>query len=97
MFSNYQEIIKNWGLAVNSMGFTDNQVKNQMDSISRRLQTLKADLTGMVTQAGNGAHLGAMVGAIRHGVLYWHGLQHRDDSVGLELLRPEHRLHLFWA
>ena len=54
MFSNYQEIIKNWGLAVNSMGFTDNQVKNQMDSISRRLQTLKADLTGMVTQAGNG-------------------------------------------
>lgn len=54
MFSNYQEIIKNWGLAVSSMGFTDEQVKNQMDSISRRLQTLKADLTGMVTQAGNG-------------------------------------------
>ncbi|MDY4474050.1 phage tail tape measure protein [Mitsuokella sp.] len=54
MFSNYQEIIKNWGLAVNSMGFTDEQVKNQMDSISRRLKKLKADLIGMVTQAGNG-------------------------------------------
>lgn len=53
MFSNYQEIIKNWGLAVNSMGFTDNQVKNQMDSLSRRIKKLKADLTGMVAQGGN--------------------------------------------
>ena len=53
MFSNYQEIIKNWGLAVNSMGFTDNQVKNQMDSLSRRIGKLKADLTGMVAQGGN--------------------------------------------
>lgn len=50
MFSNYKEIIKNWGLAVNSMGFTDNQVKNQMDSLSRRINKLKADLTGMVAQ-----------------------------------------------
>lgn len=53
MFSNYQEIIKNWGLAVNSMGFTDNQVKNQMDSLSRRINKLKADLTGMVAQGDN--------------------------------------------
>ena len=53
MFSNYQEIIKNWGLAVNSMGFTDNQVKNQIDSLSRRINKLKADLTGMVAQGGN--------------------------------------------
>lgn len=53
MFSNYQEIIKNWGLAVNSMGFTDNQVKNQMDSLSRRINKFKADLTGMVAQGGN--------------------------------------------
>ena len=53
MFSNYQEIIKNWVLAVNSMGFTDNQVKNQMDSLSRRINKLKADLTGMVAQGGN--------------------------------------------
>ncbi|WP_337571493.1 hypothetical protein [Mitsuokella jalaludinii] len=53
MFSNYQEIIKNWGLAVNSMGFTDNQVKNQMDSLSRRINKLKADLTGMVAQGGS--------------------------------------------
>lgn len=53
MFSNYQEIIKNWGLAVNSMGFTDNQVKNQMDSLSRRINKLKADLTGLVAQGGN--------------------------------------------
>ena len=53
MFSNYQEIIKNWGLAVNSMGFTDNQVKNQMDSLSRRINKLKADLTGLIAQGGN--------------------------------------------
>lgn len=53
MFSNYKEIIRNWGLAVNSMGFTDNQVKNQMDSLSRRINKLKADLTGMVAQGGN--------------------------------------------
>lgn len=53
MFSNYQEIIKNWGLAVNSMGFTDNQVKNQMDSLSRRINKLKADLNGIVAQSGN--------------------------------------------
>lgn len=54
MFSNYQEIIKSWGLAVNSMGFTDNQVKNQMDSLSRRISKLKTDLTGIVAQGSNG-------------------------------------------
>ena len=53
MFSNYKEIIRNWGLAVNSMGFTDNQVKNQMDSLSRRINKLKADLTGIVAQGSN--------------------------------------------
>ena len=35
------------------MGFTDNQVKNQMDSLSRRINKLKADLTGLVAQGGN--------------------------------------------
>lgn len=54
MFSSYEEIIKNWGIAVNSMGFTDNQVKTQMDSISRRTKTLKADLVGLTEQGANG-------------------------------------------
>lgn len=54
MFSSYEEIVKNWGIAVNSMGFTDKQVATQMDSISRRLKTLKADLVGLAEQGANG-------------------------------------------
>lgn len=48
MFSDYGEIIKNWGLAVRSMNFTDTQVQTQMDSLSRRIQQLKTDMESLL-------------------------------------------------
>jgi hypothetical protein len=48
----YKEFIRTWGQAVNSMGFTDKQVGMQLDTISRRLGTLKADLMSMNVSAG---------------------------------------------
>ena len=48
----YKEFIRTWGQAVNSMGFTDKQVGMQLDTISRRIGTLKADLMSMNVSAG---------------------------------------------
>ena len=54
MMSNYQEIINNWKLAIESQGFTQEQVEKQLDTISRKYQTLKDQLSGMIMSAGNG-------------------------------------------
>ena len=48
----YKEFIRTWGQAVNSMGFTDKQVGMQLDTISRRIGTLKADLMSINVSAG---------------------------------------------
>ena len=48
----YKEFIRTWGQAVNSMGFTDKQVGMQLDTINRRIGTLKADLMSMNVSAG---------------------------------------------
>lgn len=48
----YKSFISTWGQAVNSVGFTDKQVGMQLDTISRRLGTLKADLMSMNVSAG---------------------------------------------
>ncbi len=48
----YKEFIRTWGQAVNSVGFTDKQVGMQLDTISRRIGTLKADLMSMNVSAG---------------------------------------------
>jgi len=53
MFSDYKEIIKNWGMAIQSQGFTDEQIKTQMDSISNRAKQLKNDLESIVINGGN--------------------------------------------
>lgn len=50
----YKEIIKNWGQAVDSQGFTDKQVEVQMDSITRRMAKFKADLEGIWITGTNG-------------------------------------------
>lgn len=50
----YKEIIKNWGQAVDSQGFTDKQVEVQMDSITRKMAKFKADLEGIWITGTNG-------------------------------------------
>lgn len=52
--SSYQEIINNWKLAIESQGFTQEQVEKQLDTISRKYQTLKDQLSGIIMSAGNG-------------------------------------------
>ena len=48
----YKEFIRTWGEAVNSMGFTDKQVGMQLDTISRRMQTLKTDIQSIAVSGG---------------------------------------------
>lgn len=61
MFSNYEDLIKTWGMAVDSKGFTDTQVMTQMDSISRRAQQLKTDLESLVV----GGSMGGLAESIK--------------------------------
>ena len=48
----YKEFIRTWGESVNSMGFTDKQVGMQLDTISRRMQTLKTDVQSIAVSGG---------------------------------------------
>ena len=60
----YKEFIRTWGQAVNSMGFTDKQVGMQLDTISRRIGTLKADLVSMNVSAGRNGLVTVLKGTI---------------------------------
>lgn len=53
MMSSYQEIIKNWKIAIDSQGFTQEQVEKQLDTISRKYQRLKDQLSGVIMNTGN--------------------------------------------
>lgn len=53
MLGDYQEFIRTWGEAVNSTGFTAEQVGMQLNTISRGMKTLTADLQGLVVNGGN--------------------------------------------
>lgn len=64
MLSDYKEIIKNWELAIDSKGFTEGQVAEQMDTVARKYQTLKDELTGLLSNAGNGGIQSAIKGLL---------------------------------
>lgn len=53
MFGDYKEFISAWGKAVDATGFTTEQIKMQMDTIARKIETLKADMEGLVVSGGN--------------------------------------------
>lgn len=48
----YDELIKVYGIAVNSAGMTEKQIAMQMDTIARKAEQLKATLTGLATNSG---------------------------------------------
>ena len=54
MLSDYKEIVNNWNLALHSQGFTEEQIKGQMDTLARKYQTLKTEITGVIMNTGNG-------------------------------------------
>ena len=64
MLSDYKEIVHNWELAINSQGFTEGQVMEQMDTVARKWQTLKDQLEGLIVNAGNGGVQDAIKGLI---------------------------------
>lgn len=64
MLSDYKEIIKNWELAIDSQGFTEGQVAEQMDTVARKYQTLKDELTGLLSNAGDGGIQSAIKGLL---------------------------------
>lgn len=53
MFGDYKEFIRAWGEAVNATGFTEKQIEMQMDTIARKIETLKADMQGLVMNTAN--------------------------------------------
>ena len=60
----YKEFIRTWGEAVNSMGFTDKQVGMQLDTISRRMQTLKTDIQSIAVSGGQSGITAALKSTI---------------------------------
>lgn len=56
----YKEFIRTWGEAVNSIGFTDKQVGMQLDTISRRIETLKTDMLSLSVSGGQAGITGAL-------------------------------------
>ena len=54
MLSDYKEIINNWELAINSQGFTNEQVAEQLDTVARKWQSFKDNITGIIANGGNG-------------------------------------------
>jgi TP901 family phage tail tape measure protein len=53
MLGDYKTFIQTWGEAVNSTGFSAEQVGMQLDTLSRRMAKLKADVEGMAVSSGN--------------------------------------------
>lgn len=49
----YEQIIKGISLAVNSMGIAEQQVEAQLDTISRKIEQLHANLQGLTMNAAN--------------------------------------------
>lgn len=60
IMTDYQEIIKMWKNAVDSSGFTNEQVAIQLDTIARKFQTTKALFDGVVAGVAN-AGLGLFI------------------------------------
>jgi len=48
----YDELIKVYAIAVNSAGTTEKQIAMQMDTISRKVEQLKATMVGLTTNSG---------------------------------------------
>ncbi|MGL5257489.1 MAG: phage tail tape measure protein [Proteocatella sp.] len=57
----YDELMRVYGVAVKSAGFTDGQIAAQMDTLSRKIEQFKAAMTGLVTESG-GSFAQAMKG-----------------------------------
>ena len=52
VFGDYKEILRNWENAVNSVGFTNDQVGIQMETLARKIQTLKTEISGLYASTG---------------------------------------------
>ncbi len=53
IMTDYKEIIRLWEAAVNSAGFTDQQVSIQMETLARKSKSLKAEMDNVFNSAGN--------------------------------------------
>lgn len=53
MFGDYAEFIKNYNLSINSSGVADQQVMAQLDTINRKVEQIKANMTGAVMGPAN--------------------------------------------
>jgi len=53
MFGDYAEFIKNYNLSIQSAGVADQQVKSQLDTINRKVEQIKANMSGVLMGAAN--------------------------------------------
>ena len=52
VLGSYEDFIKAYGMSINSAGFSNDQIAAQLDTISRKMQQLKATMTGIATGIG---------------------------------------------
>jgi len=60
LFGDYAEFIKNYNLSINSAGVADQQVQAQLDTINRKVEQIKANMTGALmgpASAGLGQYI----------------------------------------
>jgi len=53
ILGDYKEIIRVWQEAIDSAGFTNGQVETQLDTITRKLAQMKAEMESLVVGLGN--------------------------------------------
>lgn len=63
IMTDYHEIIRMWEMSVNASGFANEQVGIQMETLSRKTQTLKAELDRVFNVTGNNGLATSLKGA----------------------------------
>ena len=81
MLSDYREIINNWEHAITAQGFTNEQIIGQMDTIARKWQTLKTELTSVIMSSANSGLTVALKNILDGLNKLMYGLQHMSSDV----------------
>ncbi|WP_378955673.1 phage tail tape measure protein [Pelosinus sp. sgz500959] len=81
LFSSYSDFIKTYNLSINSVGFSDGQVAAQMDTVSRKVQQVKASMDGLLVNAGNSGLMTGIKGMLDGVNSFIKGLQMIPASV----------------
>ena len=80
ILTNYQEILRTLAEANSSKGFTNKQIEVQMETLSRKLAALKANLQGVAVAFANNGGMASMKSLVDHMNNIVVGLGKMDDK-----------------